>query len=215
MADYRKSLMDMTPEERAEVAPGAVISDDVSTPLSVQAADAAVSLTTPIDSIVEIQEELKKENPDYLKIGMLGGMEAISLLAPGAGKAAHSMIRKGADMARQTDNVVDVASNVPKVAKEPFKKTRPAYKLFVKSEDGKLYPLFVNASDEIPVNEWLEADFPDVAFKGKTQKGGEGWYVPTKGAKRTKGEKAKATGDRIVIPDEETRQKLIDAGFIT
>ena len=215
MADYRKSLMDMTPEERAEVAPGAVISDDVSTPLSVQAADAAVSLTTPIDSIVEIQEELKKENPDYLKIGMLGGIEAISLLAPGAGKAAQSMIRKGADMARQTDNVVDVASNVPKVAKEPFKKTRPAYKLFVKGEDGKLYPLFVNASDEIPVNEWLEADFPDVAFKGKTQKGGEGWYVPTKGAKRTKGEKAKATGDRIVIPDEETRQKLIDAGFIT
>jgi len=215
MADYRKSLMDMTPEERAEVAPGFVPSDDVSTPLSVKVADEAVSLATPIDSIVEIQEELAKENPDYLKIGMLGGIEAISLLAPGAGKAAQSMIRKGADMARQTDNVVDVASNVPKVAKEPFKKTRPAYKLFVKSEDEKLYPLFVNASDEIPVNEWLEADFPDVAFKGKTQKGGEGWYVPTKGAKRSKGEQAKATGDRIVIPDEETRQKLIDAGFIT
>jgi hypothetical protein len=214
MADYRKSLMDMTPEERAEVAPGFVPSDDVSTPLSVKVADQAISLATPIDSIVEIQEELAKEEPDYLKIGMLGGMEAIGLLAPGAGKAAQSMIRKGADMARQTDNVVDVASNVPKVAKEPFKKTRPAYKLFVK-RDEKLYPLFVNASDEIPVNEWLEADFPDVAFKGKTQKGGEGWYVPTKGAKRSKGEKVKATGDRIVIPDEETRQKLIDAGFIT
>jgi hypothetical protein len=236
--------MDMTPEERADVAPGFVPSDDVSTPLSVKVADEAVSLATPIDSIVEIQEELAKENPDYLKIGMLGGMEAIGLLAPGAGKAAQSMIRKGADMARQTDNVIDVASNVPKVAKEPFKKTRPAYKLFVK-RDEKLYPLFVNASDEIPVNEWLEADFPDVAFKGKTQKGGEGWYVPTKGAKRdpdrffldgeeitkkeynklgpnskpfatvVRGEQSKATGDRIVIPDEETRQKLIDAGFIT
>lgn len=142
----------------------------------------------------------------------------------------------------ERQKVLDPAS---KVAKEPFKKTRPAYKLFVKSEDEKLYPLFVNASDEIPVNEWLEADFPDVAFKGKTQKGGEGWYVPTKGAKRdpdrffldgeeitkkeynklgpnskpyatiVRGEQAKATGDRIVIPDEETRQKLIDAGFIT
>ena len=43
-------------------------------PLSVKAADTAVSLTTPIDSIVEIQEELKKDEPDYLKIGMLGGI---------------------------------------------------------------------------------------------------------------------------------------------
>lgn len=118
MADYRKSLMDMTPEERAEVAPGFVPSDDVSTPLSVKIADEAISLATPIDSIVEIQEELKKENPDYLKIGMLGGMEAIGLLAPGAGKAAQSMIRKGADMARQTDNAIDVASNVPKVSRQ-------------------------------------------------------------------------------------------------
>ena len=184
-------------------------------PLSVKAADTAVSLTTPIDSIVEIQEELKKDKPDYLKIGMLGGLEALSLVGPGIAPAARTMIRKGADTARQTDEAIDVASNVPKVAREPFKKTRPAYKLFVKGEDGKLYPLFVNASDEIPVNQWLEADFPDVAFKGKTQKGGEGWYVPTKGAKRSKGEVAKATGDRIVIPDEETRQKLIDAGFIT
>lgn len=118
MTDYRKSLMDMTPEERADVAPGFVPSDDVSTPLSVKVADAAVSLTTPIDSIVEIKEELAKENPDYLKVGMLGGIEAISLLAPGAGKAAQSMIRKGADMARQTDNVVDVTSNVPKVSRQ-------------------------------------------------------------------------------------------------
>lgn len=115
MADYRKSLMDMTPEERAEVAPGFVPSDDVSTPLSVKVADEAISLATPIDSIVEIQQELAKDEPDYLKIGMLGGMEAIGLLAPGAGKAAQSMIRKGADIARQTDNVVDVASNIPQV----------------------------------------------------------------------------------------------------
>jgi hypothetical protein len=85
-------------------------------PLSVKAADTAVSLTTPIDSIVEIQEELKKDEPDYLKIGMLGGIEAISLI-PGIAPAARTMIRKGADMARQTDEAIDVASNVPKVAK--------------------------------------------------------------------------------------------------
>jgi hypothetical protein len=84
-------------------------------PLSVKAADTAVSLTTPIDSIVEIQEELKKDKPDYLKIGMLGGVEAISLVGPGIAPAARTMIRKGADMASQTDNIIDVTSSIPKV----------------------------------------------------------------------------------------------------
>ena len=96
-------------------------------PLSVKAADTAVSLTTPIDSIVEIQEELKKDKPDYLKIGMLGGVEAISLI-PGIAPAARTMIRKGADMARQTDEAINVASNVPKVTKtkpEEFSGTIP------------------------------------------------------------------------------------------
>ena len=40
-------------------------------------------------------------------------------------------------------------------------------------------------------------------------------YVPTKGAKRTKGEKVKNTGDPIIIPDEATRKVLIEDGFIT
>lgn len=239
MADYRKSLMDMTPEERAEVAPGFVPSDNVSTPLSVKVADEAVSLATPIDSIVEIQEELKKENPDYLKIGMLGGVEAISLLAPGAGKAAQSMIRKGADLARQTDSAIDVASNVPKVAKEPFKKTRPAYRIATQSADGKLYPLFVNADDEIPVGTWVDAKMPPIMFRGANGN----MYAPSKGAKRepdrfyldgeeitkreynklgpnskpyakvVRGEKEKPTGDLQVIPDEETANALKEAGF--
>jgi hypothetical protein len=115
--DYRKSLDDMSPEERAEVAPGFIPSDDVKKPLSVKVAEEAVSLATPLDSIVEINKELEKEEPDYLKIGMLGGMEAIGLI-PGIGSAAKTMVRKGADMARQTDNVLDAASSVPKVAKD-------------------------------------------------------------------------------------------------
>tara|TARA_E500000178_G_C17035685_1_gene763238 strand:+ start:3458 stop:6571 length:3114 start_codon:yes stop_codon:yes gene_type:complete len=97
-----------------------------------------------------------------------------------------------------------------------FNKTRKAYKLFVKGEDNKLYPLFVDADKEIKQGEFLEANFPDVAFKGKrsaTSK--ESFYVPTKGAKRSKGEKRKKTGTDIIIPDEKTRQKLINAGFIT
>lgn len=111
MADYRRGLMDMTPEERQKVAPGFVPKTDVSKPLSVQAADAAVSLTTPIDSIVDIQEELKKEQPDYVKIGLMAAGEAVGLI-PAVGDVAQSMIRKG------TDSVIEVASNVPKVSRQ-------------------------------------------------------------------------------------------------
>lgn len=97
-----------------------------------------------------------------------------------------------------------------------FNKTRKAYKLFVKGEDGELYPLFVDANKPVKQGEFLEANFPDVAFKGKRKEGSqESFYVPTKGAKRSKGEKAKGTGDSIIIPDEATRKKLIEEGFIT
>ena len=97
-----------------------------------------------------------------------------------------------------------------------FNKTRKAYKLFVKGEDGELYPLFVDANKPVKQGEFLEANFPDVAFKGKRKEGSqESFYVPTKGAKRSKGEKAKGTGDSIIIPDEATRKKLIKEGFIT
>lgn len=67
-------------------------------------------------TVSDIEDELKKEEPNYVKIGMLVGTEAIGLI-PGLGTAAKNMIRKGADMARQTDEVMDVASNIPKVSR--------------------------------------------------------------------------------------------------
>ena len=110
MVDYRKRLSDMTPEEREEVAPSAdnfskVFGDRTEEPMSVTAADTAVSLATPVDSVVEVQKELQKEEPDYLKIGMLVGVEALGSI-PALGPVAKSMIRKGADLAKQTDNFI-------------------------------------------------------------------------------------------------------------
>ena len=237
MADYRKALS----KEEIPAAFRDIYGDRSEKPLSVEAADTAVSVTTPIDSIIEIQEELKKDDPDYLKIGMLGGIEAISLV-PGIAPAARTMIRKGADMARQTDEVVEGVSNIPKVArsaKEPFKKTRPAYRIATQSKDGKLYPLFVNADDEIPVGTWVDAKMPPIMFRGANGN----MYAPSKGAKRepdrfyldgqeitkkeynklgpnskpyakvVRGEKEKPTGDLQVIPDEETAEALKKAGF--
>jgi len=178
-------------------------------PLSVKAADEAISLATPIDSIAEIKDELAKENPDYLKVGMLGGMEAVGLLGAGAPKAALSMVRKGADMARQTNKVIDVPTNIPAVtargANKEFKNTVKAYKLFTKGEDGKLYPLFVDADTEVPVGQYMKAVFPEYRFKAENGN----FYVPSRGTAGKQG-----TGDNIKIPDQETRDMLIEAGFL-
>lgn len=112
----------MTPEERAEVAPSAdnfskVFGDRTEEPMSVTAADTAVSLATPVDSVVEVQKELQKEEPDYLKVGMLAGVEALGSI-PALGPVAKSMIRKGADLAKQTDTAIDGTTNIPPVPKK-------------------------------------------------------------------------------------------------
>jgi len=216
MADYRKRLSDMTPEEKQEQGIssaasnyGSLFGDRTKKPLSVDVADEAISLATPIDSIAEIKDELAKENPDYLKVGMLGGMEAVGLLGAGAPKAALSMVRKGADMVRQTNKVIDVPTNIPAVtargANKEFKNTVKAYKLFTKGEDGKLYPLFVDADTEVPVGQYMKAVFPEYRFKAENGN----FYVPSRGTAGKKG-----TGDAIKIPDQETRDMLIEAGFL-
>jgi len=157
-------------------------------PTSVKTMRGATALT-PLDSVVEIGKELNKEEPDYKKIGLLTAMEAAGLVAPMA-KPAMTAVKSSK-------------------AAQPFKKTRKAYRIATQAEDGKLYPLFVNADDEIPVGQWISASIPPITFKGKNGN----MYVPSKGAKRSKGEKAKPTGDMQVLPDQETADKLREAGF--
>lgn len=131
----------MTPEEKAEVAPSAdnfskVFGDRKEEPMSVTAADTAVSLATPVDSVVEVQKELQKKEPDYLKIGMLAGVEALGSI-PALGPVAKSMIRKGADLAKQTDTVIEGTTNIPSVSKKevsPFD-VEYDYDLTLKMED--------------------------------------------------------------------------------
>ena len=157
-------------------------------PLSVKAIKGATALT-PLDSVVEISKELKEEEPDYKKIGLLTAMEAAGLAAPMA-KPAMTAVKSSK-------------------AAQPFKRTRKAYRIATQAEDGKLYPLFVNADDEIPVGQWIAASIPPITFKGANGN----MYVPSKGAKRSKGEKAKPTGDMQVLPDQETADQLREAGF--
>ena len=118
--------------------------------------------------------------------------------------AAVKAIMKARKLAKEMKNLT-------KQTKPNPVKTRKAYKLFVEGDDKELYPLFVDAKNKVPQGEFLEANFPDVAFTAPNGR----VYVPSKGAKRGKGEKAKGTGDPVIIPDEKTRKKLIEEGYIT
>ena len=70
-----------------------------------------VAEATPIigDAIAakEVYDELKKENPNYLLVGALGGAALIGLI-PGLGDAAAAGIRKGAKSALDTVKRVEV-----------------------------------------------------------------------------------------------------------
>jgi hypothetical protein len=164
----------------------------------------------------EVYDELQKDEPNYYLAGALGGAALVGLV-PGLGDAAAKAIKKGAkevfDVAKRVEvdpNAMGSGlGNVQLKPKQPFKKTRSAYRIATQADDGKLYPLFVNASDEIPVGEWVSASVPPVTFKGANGN----MYVPSRGAARSKGEKSKATGDMQTLPDQETADQLKAAGF--
>jgi len=100
MADYRKRLIDMTDEERAEVAPGAPSFDEryenVGDPLSVQMMEAGLDFTPvgTVKGISDIKDELSSDDPNYLKAIGMGAVEAAALI-PGAGPVLKGMLRKG------------------------------------------------------------------------------------------------------------------------
>jgi hypothetical protein len=84
--------------------------------------------------------------------------------------------------------------------------TVKAYKLFEKDpETGKLYPLFVEAGNEVPVGVWRDAIFPETVFTSTNGKK----YVPSQ-----KWTGKPGTGDSIPIPNDATRDMLIDAGYL-
>ena len=69
-----------------------------------------------------------------------------------------------------------------------------AYKVVTRGQEDKLFPLFVDAKTEIPMNEWFEAVMPPTyEHNGKL-------YVPSKGAVNIDGRQKSGTGVEIPIP---------------
>jgi len=212
-------LDNQTEEALGWAAEGKKLSVDIPE-VSFKDAGTFVASMTPIigDAMAakDVYDELQKDEPNYYLAGALGGAALVGLV-PGLGDAAAKAIKKGAkevfDVAKRVEvdpNAMGSGlGNVKLKPKQPFKKTRSAYRIATQADDGKLYPLFVNASDEIPVGEWVSASVPPVTFKGSNGN----MYVPSRGAARSKGEKSKATGDMQTLPDQETADQLKAAGF--
>lgn len=77
---------------------------------------------------------------------------------------------------RVVGDAVDAAMRL--IAGAEPQKTAKAYKLF-KQREGKLYPLFVDANEEVPLNQWLKAKAGEQAASGKVRsKIGELAYRP-------------------------------------
>ena len=159
----------------------------------------------------DVYDELQKDEPNYYLAGALGGAAIVGLI-PGVGDVAAKAIKKGAkevfDVARRVEvdpNAMGSGLGNVRLAPKQPKKTVKAYKLFTKGKDDKLYPLFVDADTEVPTGTWLDATFPDYRFTAENGK----QYVPSRGTAGKKG-----TGDSIKIPDQKTRDTLIEAGFL-
>ena len=79
----------------------------------------------------------------------------------------------------------------------PPKKTVKVYKAF-RLRDGKLYPMFVGAKDDIPIGQWMDAT--EGGYHFTADNGRE--YIPAD------------TGVSVPIPNEEVRQELLKRGYI-
>jgi len=83
-----------------------------------------------------------------------------------------------------------------------------AYKVIIEGQEDKLFPLFVDAKRELPMNEWMEANMPmTIEHNGRL-------YVPSRGPIGKDGKEKKGTGDSIPIPNNAVKQQLLDQGYI-
>ena len=95
--NYRRALT----EEEIPSAFKNVYGDRTKKPVSVQMAEVGTEVLTPIGTINDISKELEKENPSYVKIAGLAGLELLGTAAPVIEMAAKSgnkgLIQKAID----------------------------------------------------------------------------------------------------------------------
>ena len=151
--------------------------DDVNTDLTFK--DAAIGVGSVLPGIgtamtvSEIEEELKKENPSYGKIVLLGGSELIGLI-PGLGTAAKAGLRKVAKKVG-ANKVVDALDSIPD-SKDVAKKQILAGPGAEGYSNRSLYK-----AQELKAEGYSPKEIEEIT--GRVQVGGPEDYVPSKKVK--------------------------------
>lgn len=92
----------------------------------------------------------------------------IPLLSDAASLALGAKDGSGVGMGMGLLGALPFVPGIVKRTGSPPAKTQKAYKLF-RAKNGKLYPLFVDANEEIPVGDWLRAEAGQLTDKGKVK----------------------------------------------
>lgn len=153
-----------------------------------------IEIAVPADRVEALQALLGSAEPAttnqdaaYLDAVKRGDMEA-----------AQRMVNEAAEAAG-VNLLPNDSSNVGyKTRRTPApKKTVKVYKAF-RMRDGKLYPMFVGAKDDLPIGVWMDATEGGYHFTGDN--GRE--YIPAD------------TGVSISIPNDSVRSELLKRGYI-
>ena len=218
---------DLTAEAQIEEAQAEMYRDYVDGKIKVVAKPKSIfdKITKFIKSIFGAHEDAGFTEVDQIfeNIGTTDEAKQIGRRARDPQKVMQDQDDRMNSVTSLSDQLTGDPKPVIKLSAKTPTNVKKAFKLFVQRPDGQLLPLFVNAANPIPTGQFIEANFPTATFKGQPilgkgsnrKLGKQSFYVPTKGAERTKGETKKGTGTPIAISSMAERNKLIAEGYIT
>jgi len=168
----------------------------VKTPeINLKDAAKAIAEMTPIvgDAMAakEIYDELKKEKPNYLVVGILGGTTLIGLI-PGVGDVAANLIKKGAELARRID--VDVNALGSTGGNITFRKPEEFVDLPIEQRNVE----FKNTDLSIE-------DFDNLKIFNREEGMGNVGYQRDEGRRRVK---------TVILPIDEALKLVPDRGYL-
>lgn len=139
----------------------------------------------------------KEEGKKYMDAVKAGDMETARRMVE------EKALRVGAETFTDTETPAYKIRTGP----EP-KKTITVYKTFFVDEEGNPSALFIEGTNPLPVDVWLDAQD---AYHFMNPKNGK-LYTPSR--KNPNSDGSGKTGQSIPIPNDEVRQELIDRGFL-
>ena len=209
---YKKYGTARTPEEIYRRLAGEVEARNASKRMDMSPEERRATLASATEDVARKDQILlgvRREEPQALYQSRADAqMDAEYMKAVEAGdmdKASAMVEARAHEMG--FDNAIPEQTGAYHIRTKPApKKTIKVYKVFTLAPDGSPTALFVNGTEKLPQNVWLDAQD---AYHFQAKNGA--MYVPSTQNPYTEGGK---TGGEQEIPNEEVRQELIARGFL-